>query len=72
MCHFSAFISVWLSHLFVYLSTREHEFKQIQGDSEGQGSLVWSSPRDHQELDVTEQLHNNRPRKEKAHGNTEA
>ena len=66
--HFSVFISIWLSHLFVYLSTREHEFRQTQGDSEGQESLVYSSPCDRKELDMTEQL-NNRPRKEKAHGN---
>ena len=24
-----------------------HEFKQILGDTEGQGSLTWCSPRDH-------------------------
>ena len=35
-----------------------HEFKQALGDGEGQGSLVYRSPRDH-ESDMTEQLKNN-------------
>ena len=30
-----------------------HEFEQILGDSEGQGSLVWSSPWGHEELNMT-------------------
>ena len=37
-----------------------HEFEQIPGDSEGQGSLVWYSPWGHKELDTTEQLKNNK------------
>ena len=36
-----------------------HEFKQALGDGEGQGSLVYRSPRDHNESDMTEQLKNN-------------
>ena len=35
-----------------------HEFEQILGDSEGQGSLVCCSPLGHKELDTTEQLNN--------------
>ena len=34
------------------------EFEQTQGDNEGQGSLVCSSPQSHRELDMTEQLNN--------------
>ena len=30
------------------------EFEQTQGDSEGQGSLVYCSPWGHKELDMTE------------------
>ena len=33
-----------------------HEFEQIPGDSEGQGSLAWCSSWGHKELDTTEQL----------------
>ena len=33
-----------------------HEFKQTQGDSKGQGSLVCCSPWGHKELDTTEWL----------------
>ena len=36
-----------------------HEFDQALGDTEGQGSLVCYSPRDHKESDMTEQLNNN-------------
>ena len=36
-----------------------HEFEQIPGDGEGQGSLVCFSPWDHKESDMTEQLNNN-------------
>ena len=36
-----------------------HEFEQIPGDSEGQGSLACYSPRGCKELDLTEQLNNN-------------
>ena len=36
-----------------------HEFEQTLGDSEGQGSLVCSSPWDCKELDMTELLNNN-------------
>ena len=35
-----------------------HEFKQTPGNSEGQGSLVCYSPRDHKESDTTERLNN--------------
>ena len=31
-----------------------HEFEQILGDSEGQGSLACCGPWDHKELDTTE------------------
>ena len=31
-----------------------HEFEQTPGDSEGQGSMVRSSPSGHKELDMTE------------------
>ena len=34
------------------------EFEQSPGDSEGQGSLVYCSPRSHKEQDVTKQLNN--------------
>ena len=33
---------------------RGHEFKQIPGDYEGQGSLAWCSPWGHKESDMTE------------------
>ena len=36
-----------------------HEFEQIQGDSEGQGSLACCSPWGHKESDTTECLNNN-------------
>jgi len=36
-----------------------HEFEQTPGDSEGQGSLAYCSPRDLKELDTTEQRNNN-------------
>ena len=35
-----------------------HEFEQTPGDSKGQGSLVWCSPRGRKQLDTTEQLNN--------------
>ena len=35
-----------------------HEFEQIPGDREGQGSLVYCSPWGHRESDETEQLNN--------------
>ena len=35
-----------------------HEFEQILGDSKGQGSLACCSPWGRQELDMTEQLNN--------------
>ena len=38
----------------------EHESEQIPGDSEGQGSLACCSPWDCKELDMTEQLKNNK------------
>ena len=37
-----------------------HEFGQALGDSEGQGSLVCCSPRGYKELDMSEQLNNNK------------
>ena len=36
-----------------------YEFEQIQGDSEGQGSLACYGSWGHKELDTTEQLSNN-------------
>ena len=36
-----------------------HEFEQIPGDSEGQGSLARCSPWDRKESDATEQLNSN-------------
>ena len=36
-----------------------HEFEQVSGDSEGQGSLVCCRPWGHRELDMTEQPNNN-------------
>ena len=36
-----------------------HEFKQLPGDGEGQGSLVCCSPWGHKELDMTEQQNSN-------------
>ena len=36
-----------------------HEFEQVPGDGEGQGSLVCCSPWGHKELDMTEGLNNN-------------
>ena len=35
-----------------------HEFEQILGDGEGQGSLACCSPWGHKKLDTTEQLNN--------------
>ena len=37
----------------------EHEYKQILGDTEGQGSLMCCSPWDHKESDSTEWLNSN-------------
>ena len=37
-----------------------HEFEQILGDSEGQGSLECCSSWDHKESDITEGLNSNR------------
>ena len=36
-----------------------HEFEQVPGDGEGQGSLACFSPRSHKEWDMTEWLNNN-------------
>ena len=36
-----------------------HEFEQILGDGEGQGSLACSSPWGLKELDMTERLNHN-------------
>ena len=38
----------------------EHEFEQILGDSDGQGSLAWCSPWGRKEWDLTERLNNNK------------
>ena len=35
-----------------------HEFEQALGDGEGQGNLVWCSPRCRKELDTTKRLNN--------------
>ena len=35
-----------------------HEFEQVPGDGEGQGSLVCCRPWDHKESDMTEGLNN--------------
>ena len=35
-----------------------HEFEQILGDGEGQGSLLCCSPSSYKESDTTEQLNN--------------
>ena len=37
-----------------------HEFKQTLGDGEGQGSLWCCNLLGHKELDMTEQLNNNK------------
>ena len=37
-----------------------HEFDQVPGDGEGQGSLACRSPRASKELDMTERLSNNK------------
>ena len=37
---------------------KRHEFQQIPGDNEGQGSLQCYSPWGHEELDMTKQLNN--------------
>ena len=37
-----------------------HEFDQVLGDGEGQGSLVWCSPWGYKDSDTTEQLNNSR------------
>ena len=42
-----------------------HDFEQALGDGEGQGSLVCHSPQGHKELDMTEQLNNNRNNKKR-------
>ena len=36
-----------------------HEFEQIPGDGEGQGTLACCSPWGHKESDMTQQLKNN-------------
>ena len=41
-----------------------HYFEQMQGDSEGQGSLACCSPWGHKELDMTEWLNNSNKEKE--------
>ena len=42
-----------------------HEFEQVPGDSEEQGSLVCCSPWGHKQSDTTERLDNNHNFKEK-------
>ena len=42
-----------------HLRLNGHEFEQILGDREGQGSLVCCRPWDRKELDTTERLNNN-------------
>ena len=37
-----------------------HEFEQTPGDGEGQGSLACCRPWGHKELDMTQQLNNNK------------
>ena len=37
-----------------------HEFEQAPGDGEGQGSLTYNNPWGCKELDMTQQLNNNR------------
>ena len=37
-----------------------HEFEQALGDGEGQRSLAFCSPQGRKELDMTEQLNNNK------------
>ena len=44
---------------FEQIQNLKHEFEQILGDSEGQGSLVCYSPWGYKELDTTERLNNN-------------
>ena len=41
-----------------YTKAFGHEFNQTPGDSEGQGSLAYSSPWGHKELNTAEQLNN--------------
>ena len=43
-----------------------HEFEQILGDGEGQGSLLCCSPSSYKESDTTEQLNNNKGRPPRA------
>ena len=43
-----------------HLGLNGHEFEQIPEVSEGQGSLVYCSPRGCKELDTTDQLNNNK------------
>ena len=59
-------ICVWIRVLSGCMHRREmagsyngHEFEQIPGDGEGQGSLACCSPWGHKDLDTTEQLKNN-------------
>ena len=37
-----------------------HEFDQVPGDGEGQGSLACCSPQGHKESDMTEQQNNSK------------
>ena len=43
-----------------YHSLNGHEFEQVLRDGEGQGSLVCCSPWGGKELDMTEQMNNNK------------
>jgi len=42
------------------ITNNGHEFEQTLGDGEGQGSLACCSPWGRKELDMTEQLNNNK------------
>ena len=42
-----------------------HEFEQALGVGEGQGCLPCCNPQGHKELDMTEQLNNNRNNKKR-------
>ena len=46
-----------------------HEFEQVPGDREGQGSLACCSLWGRKELDMTERLNNNNQKSDKAMSN---
>ena len=45
--------------LYGITDSMDNEFEQIQGDSEGQGSLACCTPWDCKEFEMTKQLNNN-------------